>query len=242
MLSGRELPAGWLISSRCFGQELQQVDFLKAIGRWFTTASRPGKYPWDALLCKDWLWMLRSRPAITEPLLSISDSKGSIIMIGDEGSHYHLWSLLIVSAWRLRCVPSTRFRLREAALDYLAESRQIPRKFHDCADPSEGAIRKLTENKTAGLRFCFLHRLGYDLLSAERLWTGGQFSSAKTALKSPSFPWKETRVEIVFGLDWLREGRLPTGAWSSAGKKDSLISRYGNPQDKGLIAYLMAVN
>ena len=78
------------------------------------------------------------------------------------------------------------------------------------------------------------YQLG-DYEQAERI-----FFKAKTALKSLSFPWKETQLEVYLALIGCEKGDFQP-VLDLLRKKDSLISRYGNPRDKGLIYYLMAV-
>ena len=63
---------------------------------------------------------------------------------------------------------------------------------------------------------------------------------AKKAMESLSFPWKETQLEVYLGLISCEKGDYQP-VLDLLRKKEELISRYGNPRDKGLIYYLMAV-
>ena len=100
----------------------------------------------------------------------------------------------------------------------------------------------LTENKTSEPSiFAFYIGLGMtyywlgDHEQAEKI-----FLKAKKALETLSFPWKEAQLEVYLALIGCEKGDYQP-VLDLLRKKDNLISRYGNPRDKGLIYYLMAV-
>ena len=163
------------------------------------------------------------------------------LMIGDEEqSLHHLYQS--IDCFSLTASLRSKYSIQiAAALDYLAEIEQIRGNFTTALTHQKEAI-KLTENKTAEPSiFAFYIGLGMtyyqlkDYEQAERI-----FLKAKTALKSLSFPWKETQLEVYLALIGC-EKRDYLPVLDLLRKKDSLISRYGNPRDKGLIYYLMAV-
>jgi len=163
------------------------------------------------------------------------------LMIGDEEqSLHHLYQS--IDCFSLTASLRSKYSIQiAAALDYLAEIEQIRGNFTASLAHQKEAI-KLTENKTAEPSiFAFYIGLGMtyyqlkDYEQAERI-----FLKAKTALKSLSFPWKETQLEVYLALIGC-EKREYQPVLDLLRKKDSLISRYGNPRDKGLIYYLMAV-
>lgn len=163
------------------------------------------------------------------------------LMIGDEEqSLHHLYQS--IDCFSLTASLRSKYSIQiAAALDYLAEIEQIRGNFTASLAHQKEAI-KLTENKTAEPSiFAFYISLGMtyyqlkDYEQADRI-----FLKAKTALKSLSFPWKETQLEVYLALIGC-EKRDYQPMLDLLRKKDSLISRYGNPRDKGLIYYLMAV-
>ena len=163
------------------------------------------------------------------------------LMIGDEEqSLRHLYQS--IDCFSLTASLRSKYSIQiAAALDYLAEIEQIRGNFTTALAHQKEAI-ELTENKTAEPSiFAFYIGLGLtyyqlkDYEQAERI-----LLKAKAALKSLSFPWKETQLEVYLALIGCEKGDYQP-VLDLLRKKDSLISRYGNPRDKGLIYYLMAV-
>ncbi|HGO1376568.1 TPA: LuxR family transcriptional regulator, partial [Streptococcus pyogenes] len=65
-------------------------------------------------------------------------------------------------------------------------------------------------------------------------------SLAKEALVNHSYPWKETQLEIYLAMIQWKKGNYQP-ALTLLDYRETLMSRYRNPRDKGLVFYLMAV-
>ena len=163
------------------------------------------------------------------------------LMIGDEEqSLHHLYQS--IDCFSLTNSLRSKYSIQiAAALDYLAEIEQIRGNFTTALAHQKEAI-ELTENKIAEPSiFAFYISLGmthYQLREydqAERI-----FLKAKRGLESLSFPWKETQLEVYLALISCERGDYQP-VLALLRKKDDLIKRYGNPRDKGLIYYLIAV-
>jgi len=94
-------------------------------------------------------------------------------------------------------------------------------------------VKKLMNEKAEHLRNMNIFFDDYQQAEAILL-------KAKKAMESLSFPWKETQLEVYLGLISCEKGDYQP-VLDLLRKKEELISRYGNPRDKGLIYYLMAV-
>ena len=163
------------------------------------------------------------------------------LMIGDEEqSLHHLYQS--IDCFSLTDSLRSKYSIQiAAALDYLAEIEQIRGNFTTALAHQKEAI-DLTENKIAEPSiFAFYIGLGMtyyqlrDYQQAEAI-----LLKAKKAMESLSFPWKETQLEVYLGLISCEKGDYQP-VLDLLRKKEELISRYGNPRDKGLIYYLMAV-
>ncbi|HEQ4657860.1 TPA: AAA family ATPase [Streptococcus pyogenes] len=128
-----------------------------------------------------------------------------------------------------------------AALDYLGEIAQIRYQFEKAVTYQKQAIA-LTENKPAELSVSIFYiglGISYfylaDFEQAEQI-----LSLAKEALVNHSYPWKETQLEIYLAMiQWKKDNYQP--ALTLLDYRETLMSRYRNPRDKGLVFYLMAV-
>jgi len=163
------------------------------------------------------------------------------LIIGDEEqSLHHLYRS--IDCFSLTASLRSKYSIQiAAALDYLAEIEQIRGNFTTALVHQKEAI-DLTENKTSEPSiFAFYIGLGMtyywlgDHEQAEKI-----FLKAKKALETLSFPWKEAQLEVYLALIGCEKGDYQP-VLDLLRKKDNLISRYGNPRDKGLIYYLMAV-
>ncbi|HEQ4936535.1 TPA: AAA family ATPase [Streptococcus pyogenes] len=128
-----------------------------------------------------------------------------------------------------------------AALDYLGEIAQIRYQFEKAVAYQKQAIA-LTENKPAELSVSIFYiglGISYfylaDFEQAEQI-----LSLAKEALVNHSYPWKETQLEIYLAMIQWKKGNYQP-ALTLLDYRETLMSRYRNPRDKGLVFYLMAV-
>ncbi|HER2377599.1 TPA: AAA family ATPase [Streptococcus pyogenes] len=128
-----------------------------------------------------------------------------------------------------------------AALDYLGEIAQIRYQFEKAVTYQKQAIA-LTENKPAELSVSIFYiglGISYfylaDFEQAEQI-----LSLAKEALVNHSYPWKETQLEIYLAMIQWKKGNYQP-ALTLLDYRETLMSRYRNPRDKGLVFYLMAV-
>ncbi|GAA0054689.1 AAA family ATPase [Streptococcus canis] len=128
-----------------------------------------------------------------------------------------------------------------AALDYLAEIAQIRCQFERAIDYQTEAIA-LTENKPAELSVSIFYiGLGISYFYLDRFDQAEQvLTLAKEALVNHIYPWKETQLEIYLAMIHWKQGDYQS-VLTLLNHKENLMSRYGNPRDKGLIFYLMAV-
>ncbi|MBP2623968.1 AAA family ATPase [Streptococcus oricebi] len=128
-----------------------------------------------------------------------------------------------------------------AALDYLAEIEQITGRFDQAIAYQKEAI-ELTENKTAEPSLLvFYIGLGLSYYFTNQMEKAEQiFRKAKEDLQTLRFPWKEAQLEVYLALIDSSKGNYQT-VLDFLLKRESLIERYSNPRDKGMIYYLMAV-
>lgn len=128
-----------------------------------------------------------------------------------------------------------------AALDYLAEIQQMKGNPDQAMAYQKQAITFSHNNVNEPSIISFYIGLGIsyfyknDFENADRI-----FIQAKEALKSLSFPWKETQLEVYSTLINCSKGDYHS-LIHLINKQDSLISRYSNPRDKGYINYLFAI-
>lgn len=128
-----------------------------------------------------------------------------------------------------------------AALDYLGEIAQIRYQFEKAVAYQKQAI-VLTENKPAELSVSIFYiGLGISYFYLADFEQAEQtLSLAKEALANHSYPWKETQLEIYLAMiQWKKDHYQP--ALTLLDYRETLMSRYRNPRDKGLVFYLMAV-
>ncbi|VGV47976.1 tetratricopeptide repeat family protein [Streptococcus pyogenes] len=128
-----------------------------------------------------------------------------------------------------------------AALDYLGEIAQIRDQFEKAVAYQKEAI-SLTDNKPAELSVSIFYiGLGISYFYLGHFDQAEQILSlAKEALANHIYPWKETQLEIYLAMIQWKKGHYQP-ALSLLGHRETLMSRYRNPRDKGLVFYLMAV-
>lgn len=128
-----------------------------------------------------------------------------------------------------------------AALDYLGEIAQIRDQFEKAVAYQKEAI-SLTDNKPAELSVSIFYiGLGISYFYLGHFEQAEQILSlAKEALANHIYPWKETQLEIYLAMIQWKKGHYQP-ALSLLGHRETLMSRYRNPRDKGLVFYLMAV-
>lgn len=128
-----------------------------------------------------------------------------------------------------------------AALDYLAEIKQMQGNPDQAMAYQQKAITLSQNNLNEPSIISFYIGLGIsyyykqDFENADRI-----FIQSKEALKSLSFPWKETQLEVYSTLINCAKGDYQS-LINVINKQDCLISRYSNPRDKGYINYLFAI-
>ncbi|MDO4666730.1 MAG: AAA family ATPase [Streptococcus sp.] len=161
------------------------------------------------------------------------------LMVGDEEQAIQLINQSI-DCFSLTPSLQSKYSIQiAAALDYLAEIEQIRGDFEAALKHQQHSIA-LTENKLddssiivfyigLGTSYYFLG----DMQAAEEI-----FFKAKKEIQTLSFPWKEAQLEVYLALIHYQKGNyeLVTDLLS---RKESLIKRYNNPRDKGMIYYLM---
>ncbi|MGT2887597.1 AAA family ATPase [Streptococcus didelphis] len=127
-----------------------------------------------------------------------------------------------------------------AGLDYLAEIEQMQGSFDKAKNYQKQAI-ELSKNSLSepsiisfyiGLGISYFYLQNYD--KAEQI-----FLDCEKNLESLSFPWKEVQLEVYLTLiKCQKENYQPL--INLLHKKETLIQRYSNPRDKGMIYYIMA--
>ncbi|MGV3051101.1 BTAD domain-containing putative transcriptional regulator [Streptococcus hyovaginalis] len=128
-----------------------------------------------------------------------------------------------------------------AALDYLAEIAQINQDFDKAIQYQNEAIR-LTEQKSAELpASVFYIGLGITYFSLNHFNQAEScFIQAKEHLKKHLNPWRETQLQVYWAMtQWYKGNSQPT--IQLLHQSEQLMTKYGNPRDRGTVFYLMAI-
>lgn len=127
-----------------------------------------------------------------------------------------------------------------AALDYLAEMAQIRRDFLTAIHLQKDAIELVQDQAPQSSTLGFYIGLGtsyYHLQDFDQAHS--IFQAAMQEVNQQIYPWKEVQLKLYLALLGCQQQDY-TGVHDLLDRKETLISRYSNPRDKGMIYYLMA--
>ncbi|KXT74384.1 Transcriptional regulator, LuxR family [Streptococcus sp. DD10] len=128
-----------------------------------------------------------------------------------------------------------------AALDYLAEIEQIRGNYRVALAHQEEAIHLVDKKKMEALATIFTIGQGISYyLMGDFIEARNSLNKAHRVLSCLSFPWKEAQLELYLALLALEE-KNEEKLRNFLEKKEHLMNRYGNPRDRGLVNYFLAL-
>ncbi|HFI0420180.1 TPA: AAA family ATPase [Streptococcus suis] len=162
------------------------------------------------------------------------------LMLGDEENASRLLYEAI-DCFSLTVSMRKKYALQiAAALDYLAEMAQIRRDFLTAIHLQKDAIELIKDQAPQSSTLGFYIGLGtsyyhlQDFAKAHSI-----FQAAMQEVNQQIYPWKEVQLKLYLALLGCQKQDY-TGVHDLLDRKETLISRYSNPRDKGMIYYLMA--